>query len=390
MDAGGARSGDVDRDVAIELRHRALDRIEARPHRRHALRRRSPPDRAGAGEMVIHLAAHRGRLPDHRLAQIAAIGGRFVHDHGERRLERMGEVAGVGTRFLRLALIMREQLVQLLHHRRDLDRQAFVDPRDPARPHRRDRTPHLAQRPQPERRLEGRHHDQAEAQDREGAHQRPSQDGDLLVEAAAILRHLEAPDDRRSGQARIALHHAQRLVLELVAVIDVGALVAVIAARLERPIPQRTRAEGEMARAGHLIIEARSGLEETLVAQRPVEADLADGVDLGRGDHRAQHILQLGVEVTRDRHVEHAIECEAAADQQDRDPQGGDTDHPPGERAGGLARDARRLAGLARNHQRAAEHQAENVGRHLQPTPARRRGAGALLVRRGQAGSSRL
>ena len=55
-------AGDVDGDVLVEPVDRALDRLEAVPDRRAGLGRGAAADGAGAGEMVVDLAAHRRRL----------------------------------------------------------------------------------------------------------------------------------------------------------------------------------------------------------------------------------------------------------------------------------------------------------------------------------------
>ncbi len=60
----------------------------------------------------------------------------------------------MGARLLGLLLVVREQIVQLLDQRPDLQRQRHVDPRRPARSHLGDREAHPPQWPQPVNRLE--------------------------------------------------------------------------------------------------------------------------------------------------------------------------------------------------------------------------------------------
>jgi len=142
-----AVAGQVDRDLGIEAADRALHRFQAGPDRRHTLAHRPSSNRTSAGEVMVDLPPHRRRLTNHRRAQFRTVGARLIHDHRERRLERVRKIAGMRARLLRLTLIMLEQIVQFLHHRRDLHRQTRVDPRHPAGPHGRDLAAHLAQRP---------------------------------------------------------------------------------------------------------------------------------------------------------------------------------------------------------------------------------------------------
>ena len=93
----------VDADVAIELRDRALDRFDAGADIGAAVRGAAAADRAGAGEMMIDLPPHGPRFAHDGFAEVVGLGGRGVHDDGQRRLERVGEVAGVAARFLGLA-----------------------------------------------------------------------------------------------------------------------------------------------------------------------------------------------------------------------------------------------------------------------------------------------
>ena len=68
-------AGEIDGDVRIEPRDRPLDRLQRRPDRRAGMGGGAAADRAGAGEMVVDLAAHRRRLADHGRAEILRLGG---------------------------------------------------------------------------------------------------------------------------------------------------------------------------------------------------------------------------------------------------------------------------------------------------------------------------
>ena len=68
------------------------------------LRRRAKGPGAGGGARAVeierHLPAHDLGLFAHLLRQARALRIGFVHQHAERRLERMGEIADLGARAL--------------------------------------------------------------------------------------------------------------------------------------------------------------------------------------------------------------------------------------------------------------------------------------------------
>ncbi len=66
--------------------------------------------------MVIDLPAHRRRFPNDGFTQVRRLRGRGVHDDGQRRLQRVGKIARMGSRLFRLPLIMSEKGVQFLYH----------------------------------------------------------------------------------------------------------------------------------------------------------------------------------------------------------------------------------------------------------------------------------
>ena len=284
--------------------------------------------------MMIDLPPHRRRLADHRVAKVRRLGGRRVHDDGQRRLERVGQIAGMGARFFRLPLIMGKEGVQFLHHRQYFGRHRFCHPAFLARPHPDDFQPHLAQRAQAVDRLQRRQHEQPERQQRETLEQGGSQCLDLRVQSRPRLRHHEQPVRVRSGQHHRALHDAQVLAGELLAVIDVQLAIIMFGRRLERPVPQGPRPPILTPLGADLVIEPAIGLQESLVGQFPVEQHLAVRADFGCGDHRGQHIIHAVVEIARDRVRQHAVQRHAAADQQHTDPQCGNADHAPADGAG--------------------------------------------------------
>ena len=246
----------------------------------------------------------------------------------------MGKVAGVAARLLGLTFVMFDQAVQLLDHRRDLDRHRPVDPRGATRAHLRDFQSHLAERPKPIEGLERGHHDQTETEQNETAHQRAPHHADLVVEPVAAGRHLKTPANVRSGQLYVAFEDAQLFAGELVAVEGIGLVMNGAIAEGELTIPQRSRRKVLMAGAADLPVKPGIGFEKALVRGLAVEHHFAVGPDFRGENLRAQHIAQLVVEILGDGRGEASIQRITAARQQDGDPGRGDQDHPLAQRSG--------------------------------------------------------
>ena len=67
------------------------------------------------------------RLAADGIGEVGRMRGRGVGDDRQRRLQRMGEIAGMAPRFLGLRLAVREELVDLLGQRSDLGREIVAD-----------------------------------------------------------------------------------------------------------------------------------------------------------------------------------------------------------------------------------------------------------------------
>ena len=132
---------------------------------------------------------------------------------------------------------MRDERVQFLDQRRDLDRHVARDTVDPPAAHLGDLQPQFAQGKQAVKGLQRRQHDQPEPEQQEAAHQCPAQHVDLRIEPAAALRDLKAPARLGARQRDVALDHAQFLVAELAAIIGVNAAIVVIGAVRELAVP---------------------------------------------------------------------------------------------------------------------------------------------------------
>ena len=83
---------------------------------------------AGALQIVLDLRLHGRRLVGDQPALVAAERAAFVEQHGQRRLQRMGEVADLRARALDDALVVLDQRVGLVGERLDLGREAAVEP----------------------------------------------------------------------------------------------------------------------------------------------------------------------------------------------------------------------------------------------------------------------
>jgi hypothetical protein len=98
--------------------------------------------------VVVDLPPHRRDFAKHGLVEIGRMGLRRAGQHRQRRLERMGEVAGVAAGFLGLGLGMGEQRVQFLDHRLHLEREGVGHAVGAGRADVRDRLADVSQRPE--------------------------------------------------------------------------------------------------------------------------------------------------------------------------------------------------------------------------------------------------
>ena len=240
----------------------------------------------------------------------------------------------MGSRFLSLALDVREQPVQFLDHRLDFQWQRFGHPVCPARAHVGDRPAYPAQRAEPVPGLQGGHAHQAKPENDEAPHHDRADAANLGVHLLARRGDGEPPLRLASGQDDRAFDDPQGLAVELVRIVDVRLAVEVIEADRQAAVPQRARGEIVVPPAADLPVEPAIRLEKPLVAQRAVEEHLAIGADLGRGDHCGEHIAELLVEIARDQASQGAIEQQSAAEQEHADPRRGGNDHALLERAG--------------------------------------------------------
>ncbi len=167
-----ARTVHVDADMRIKPPDRALDRLDRGPDIGAAVRRSAPPDRAGARQMMVHLTPHRPRFAHHGFGEFARLRARGIHDDGQRRFERMRQIARMAPRFLRLAVVVLDERVQLLDQRRDLVGHVALDSCGIARAQLGDRIAQLAKRQQPVPGLERRHQQQPEPEQQEAVDQR--------------------------------------------------------------------------------------------------------------------------------------------------------------------------------------------------------------------------
>ena len=158
-------------------------------------------NRARAGEVVINLAAHHCCLTDYGFRQVGRMRRRRVHHHGQRGFERVGQIAGVRARFLRLPLRMRQQCIEFLHQGLHFERQRFGHPVGPGVAHPLDRAAHPAQGAKSVPGLQRRHNQQAQPQNGQAAQQCPAHLADLPVQIAAPLGHRKAPDRIAAGQS---------------------------------------------------------------------------------------------------------------------------------------------------------------------------------------------
>ena len=259
----------------MDLLHRARERGHHRAHvgdgadHRHA--RREPRALEMAGDLVAHdlgLLAHLQR------ERIAAVGGRLVHHHRDRRLERMREIADMGARARDDLAIGVDQRIGLARERRDLDREGAFQPLGAARADRGKPLGDALERRQAEADLEGRGQQQHDRQHREGDDQRAVEAVRLLVDLGGIAgdRDQEAP---LLAEIDGALDHAQSLVLRTLDIALPGAARAPSeAARSSRCGRVQSHSEREERTSGVRCIEPRH--LPVPARQRQIEQRLAE------------------------------------------------------------------------------------------------------------------
>ena len=74
---------------------------------------------------MIHLPAHDDSFAANRIRKVRSPCSRSIGDDGERRLQRMSEVASVTACFLGLLFAVGKKLVDLLGERADFEREVF-------------------------------------------------------------------------------------------------------------------------------------------------------------------------------------------------------------------------------------------------------------------------
>ena len=314
----------LDRDfgctVAIEIETRCV--IEPRDgpeHRLHALCHRSAAqancpaaDSPRTRQMVINLPPHDRCFADYRVRQVRGLGRGRVHHHGQRGLQRMGQIARMRPRLFGLLFGVGQQRVQFLHQRLHLQWQRFGQAVLAGRAQALNRQANPAQRAKPVPRLQGGHHEKAQAKHQKAPAEDRANPADLLIQFLTTGRHGEGPMGRTVRQDYRSLDHPQRLIRILEAVVDVGFLVEVATLQLKAAIPQRAGGKILMPLASHQPITAAVRFQKTLVPQRTVKEHLAIRPDLGRGDHGVHHILKLLIEITADQAGQRAIQRKTA------------------------------------------------------------------------------
>ena len=169
-----------------------------------------------AGDLVAHdvdLLAHLGG------ERIVEPPGRFVHDHRERRLERVGEVADMGARALDDLAIGVDERVGLARKRPDLDRERAFEPFRGTGADRRQRRGDALERRQPEAHLEHGGEQQHGGKDAEGDGERPIERASLLFDLGGITRQRNqeaafiAEIDRAFDDAQLLVLRTGRIAL---------------------------------------------------------------------------------------------------------------------------------------------------------------------------------
>ena len=230
------------------------------------------------------------------------MGGGFVDDDRQRRLDGVREIADMGARALDDFPVGVDQRVGLARQRRDLDGKFALQPFGAAGADIGDRFRNALQRRKPEADLEDRGQQQHDAERGEGA-------AEVIIEAAGLVENLAGvagdADQEFAVGAEIdrALHHPQILALGAIDIAEAdagrGQFGAMLLELRQLLVPQRAR----RARFGLLGVGA--GDLPVPAGQRQFEQRLAERLELvvGRlvrrrdfGDQGAQIEIEPAVE----------------------------------------------------------------------------------------------
>ncbi len=289
---------DGDAAIAVKTKQRAPKILDRRGHLGADADDAARGGRARPRQVVIDLAAHRRDLPAHGLGEgvLAALG--LVGQHGERRLQRMGEIAHMGPRALHHRGVVLEQVVELVRQRRDLGGEVALEPAGLSHAYRDQRLAHKAQRPQAISHLNEQRDQEAGAEHAQGPGKRDIEAADLRLDLSGAARDDVAQSRRRSRQLDVACHRAKPIAVGIADVIAGGLARQGRLVRRQGLVPQRARALRLHARRRHLPIPSGQRLVEARIAQRGVDSKNARGVDLAAGDQRLEIDDEAGIEAS--------------------------------------------------------------------------------------------
>jgi hypothetical protein len=187
--------------------------------------------------VVVDLPPHHRGFADHGVREIGRAGGGGVHHHRQRSLQRMREIAGMRARFLRLAVGVLEKGIELFHQRLHFERQIFRHAGGASRAQSPDCLAYLAQGEQAVPGLHAGHRQQPQAKPREAVDQDRADRLDLQVQFLAAGGNGEHPLGPATRKDDRALHDAERLARELLAVVRVRHRVEVPSGHVQRAVP---------------------------------------------------------------------------------------------------------------------------------------------------------
>jgi len=187
--------------VAIDFTEGAQQGLDRRRDLRRGAERAAARRRPRPVEIEGDLIAHDLRLFLNFPGELPGRGIGFIDDDGERRFQRMGEIADLRARAFENVAIGADQQIELFGERRDFARVGVHDPLAFAAADRRQFTLQLPQRPQAEANLEGGADGERNRERRESDDQRESKAGDLLFQ----VRCGERLADRNGAREKFPL-----------------------------------------------------------------------------------------------------------------------------------------------------------------------------------------
>ena len=307
----------------MQALHGAQQGLHRPLHRRAQAGGADGGGRAGAGQVVVHLALRRGHLLLHQARQRRVVLGGGIAQDAQRRVHRMRQVAGLGAGALHDVGIRPQHMVELVDQRLQLVGELAVQLGGLAGAHRGQALAQQVQRLKGQLQLHGNGHHQAQRQRAQGGQQHGGEALHRLGHQGLVGRHGQAQ------QGGFGLGQLQRpadghqLVVLAVAQLQHGVAAARGAGKGRVPrqgqhlVPQGARAQhAQLGRAllgqqVHLPVQAGQRGVQACIPGHGQHFHPLRGIEVDAGAELVQLAHQLSLQLLVDVFLEQAAQAPA-------------------------------------------------------------------------------